>query len=240
MQRLLLTAVLLIVAIASHAQSIGGSPFVAVHGKARTEVVPDIFPLAITLEDTSQDAAGTQRLIENYAQEIIGITQSMKMPDADVDIANLSVSPEYRYNDNTDKQTFLGNRYRREIKLRFHSLADLKRVIEMLPKAKQVRLDTGTFQSSKGDELRRQLLTKAVEDANKTADVMAKAVGRRVGGVHNISNQGFNVRYVESDDTTLDRVQVTGSAAQPGPQIALREGTIQLDQNVYIIYTLVD
>jgi hypothetical protein len=42
-----------------------------VHGKAKAEVVPDIFPLEITLKDTSKDAAKTQALIEGHAARIL-------------------------------------------------------------------------------------------------------------------------------------------------------------------------
>ncbi len=242
MKRIVIAAALLLGASNVQAQSIGGSPFIAVHGKAKAEVVPDVFPLQVTLKDTSLDAAATQAQIEAHAQRVVDLAKTMKMADRDVEIANLSVSPEYRWDDKEDKQVFLGNTYARSIKLRFHALADLQKAIDALPKSKQVQLDTGAFQSSKQDEIRRELLSQAVEDARKTAEIMANAVGRRVGGVHNISNQGFNVRYVTSNEaTTLDSVVVTGSRmAAPAPPVALREGVIQLDQDVYIIYTLVD
>ncbi len=242
MKRVMFVAALLLGTHNVQAQSIGGSPFIAVHGKAKTEVVPDLFPLEITLKDTSLDAAATQAQIENHAQQVITLTKAMKMADRDVEVSNISVSPEYRWDDEEDKQVFLGNTYTRNIKLRFHALADLQKAIDALPKSKQVQLDTGGFQSSKQDDIRRELLTQAVQDARKTAEIMASAVGRRVGGVHNISNQGFNVRYVTSNDaTTLDSVMVTGTRmAPPAPPVALREGVIQLDQDVYIIYTLVD
>lgn len=241
MKRMML-ATLFLCAFAAQAQSIGGPPYIAVHGKAKAEVVPDIFPLQITLKDTSLDAAATQSQIEGHAQQVIAMTKAMKLADRDVEVSNLSVSPEYRWDDKNDKQVFLGNTYARTIKLRFHSLADLQKAIDALPKSRQVQLDTSGFQSSRQDDIRRELLTQAVQDARKTADVMASAVGRRVGGVHNISNQGFNVRYVTSDEaTSLDSVVVTGTRmAAPAPPVALREGVIQLDQNVYIIYTLVD
>ena len=235
-------AVLLLGAFNVQAQSIGGSPFIAVHGKAKTEVVPDVFPLEITLKDTSLDAAATQAQVESHAQQVIALTKAMKMADRDVEVSNLNVSPEYRWDDKEDKQVFLGNTYARTIKLRFHALADLQKAIDTLPKSKQVQLDTGGFESSKQDDIRRELLTQAVQDARKTAEIMASAVGRRVGGVHNISNQGFNVRYVTSSEaTTLDSVVVTGTRmAAPAPPVAMREGVIQLAQDVYIIYTLVD
>lgn len=241
MKSIIAAAVLSLAALGAQAQSISGQPFIAVHGTAKAEVVPDIFPLEITLSETSKDAARTQALIEGLARQIVELTQAMEMADRDVTLSNLDVSPEYRYNDKDDTETFLGNIYQRQIKLRFHTLADLQEMISSLPQVRQVRLNTGSFATSQADELRRQLLTQAVEDARKTADIMAAAVGRRIGTVHNISNQGFNVRYVTSDEysrQSLDRVMVTGSKI--GAPVALREGSIQLDQNVYIIYTLVD
>lgn len=244
MKSIIAAAVLSLAALTAQAQSISGSPFIAVQGKARADVAPDIFPLEITLSETSKDAARTQALIEGLAQQVVELTQAMKMPGRDVTISNLDVSPEYRYSDRNDAETFLGNTYQRQIKLRFHTLADLQKMISSLPQARQVRLNTGSFATSQADELRRQLLSQAVEDARRTADIMATSVGKRIGTVHNISNQGFNVRYATSDEysgQSLDRVMVTGSRLQaPAPPVVLREGSIQLDQSVYIIYTLVD
>lgn len=242
MKRIAGGLLLLLVAVGAQAQSISGSPFIAVHGKAKTQVVPDVFPLQIVLKDTSLDAAKTQVLIEGYASQIVELTKKMGMDDVDVAISNLSVSPEYRYDDKDEEQVFLGNTYLRQIRLKFHALDKLKKMIDALPKAKQVQLDTGAFESSQADVLRRELLTQAVDDARATAEIMAKAVGKRLGPVHNVSNQGFNVRYVESSDSySLDRVAVMGSRVQANaPPVVLTKGTIQLDQNVYIIYTLID
>ena len=231
------------------AQSIGGSPFIAVHGKAKPEVVPAVFPLEIPLKDTSLDAAKTQALIEGHAERILATVKQMKLQDADVTVSNMNVSPSYRYDRTTEKQVFLGNVYQRVIKLRFHALADLSKMIGSLPSTKEVQIDTGEFETSHADEVRRALMTKAVEDAHLTGEVMAKAVGRKLGSVHNVSNRGFNVQYVEggNDDPpvvlasprSLDSVTVTGSALM-SPGAVMRQGHIELAQDVYVIYTLTD
>ena len=49
MRRFTIAAMLLLCAFGLQAQTISGEPFIAVHGKAKAEVVPDIFPLEITL-----------------------------------------------------------------------------------------------------------------------------------------------------------------------------------------------
>ena len=248
MRRFTIAAMLLLCAFGLQAQTISGEPFIAVHGKAKAEVVPDIFPLEITLKDTSEDAARSQALIEGHAARILATIKQMKVPDADVTISNMSVAPEYRYDREGQKQVFVGNVYRRQIKLRFRALPDLARMIGTLPDAKEVQVDTGEFETSRADAVRRSLMAKAVEDARSTGEVMAKAVGKRLGDVHNVSNQGFNVQYVEGgvDDppvvlaapAPMDSVTVTGSRLRS--DVVLREGRIELQQDVYIIYKLVD
>jgi uncharacterized protein len=243
MKGIMFAAVILLGSFNVQAQSISGSPYIAVHGKAKTQAVPDVFPLQIVLKDTSLDAAKTQALIEGYASQVVDLTKKMEMEDRDVTISNLSISPEYRYDDKDEEQVFLGNTYQRQIKLKFHTLEKLKQMIDAIPKAKQVQLDTGTFESSQADILRRELLVQAVDDARATAEIMAKAVGKRIGTIHNVSNQGFNLRYVESSDSySLDSVTVTGGLQRQAgaPPVVLSKGSIQLDQNVYIIYTLID
>ena len=248
MRRFTIAAMLLLCAFGLQAQTISGEPFIAVHGKAKAEVVPDIFPLEITLKDTSEDAARSQALIEGHAARILATIKQMKVPDADVTISNMSVAPEYRYDREDQKQVFVGNVYRRQIKLRFRKLTDLAKMIGTLPAAKEVLIDTGEFESSRADEVRRNLMAQAVQDARLTGETMAKAVGKRIGDVHNVSNQGFNVRYVEggADDlpvvfsapAPMDSVTVAGNRMRA--DVVLREGRIELQQDVYVIYTLVD
>lgn len=240
MKGIIVAMALSLAALGAQAQSIDGAPFIAVRGSASAEVAPDLFPLAVTLSETGKDAARSQAAIEALAARVVEEAQKLGLEDRDIDVSNLSVSPEYRYNERSDTETFLGNTYMRRVNLRFRSLADLKALIAALPQAEQVRLETGRFETSRARELRRELLERAVEDARRTAEAMAGAVGRRLGPVHNVSNQGFNARYSGLDDPgDLDRVVVTGARSQ-APQVVLREGSIRVDQNVYVIYTLVD
>lgn len=245
MKRIIGIGLLALASLGAQAQNIGGPPFIAVHGKARMETVPDVFPLTITLRETSTDAARTQALIEGHAERILQIAREMRLPDADVSATNLSVSPEYRYDRETEKQVFLGNAYQRQVTLRLRKLQQLADVVGKLPDAKEVRVSTGAFESSRADELRRQLVASAVQDARRTGEAMATAVGRRLGPVHNVSNRGFNLRYVEGAEPPVifdspSPMDVPAAAPGSRARIALREGTIELNQDVYVLYTLVD
>ncbi|WP_162373467.1 SIMPL domain-containing protein [Pseudoxanthomonas sangjuensis] len=239
--RIAVAAGLLAIIGSLQAQAPADRPFIAVHGEAKMDVVPDIFPVELTLKETSTDAAATQQKIESLARDILAVTEKMKVKDDDVTISNLEISPEYKWDDDADKQVFQGNTYEREIKVRFHSLAKLNEFISALPKSNALRIQTAKFETSRADELRRELLDSAIANARKTAEVMATGVGRKLGAVQNISNQGLNLQYSQS----LESVVVTGARATdlyapapPPPPAVLREGKITLDQDVYIVYEL--
>ncbi len=233
----ILACALVLMTGSAGAQAISGSPFIAVHGQARQEVVPDLFPLEVTLSETSADAAGTQARIEALAGRVLAIADRMKVGNSDLTVANLTISPDYDYDDETNKQVFLGNTYTREIEVRFHALDQLRDFVSALPEDKALRIETRKFETTRAAEIRRGLLQKAIADAQVTAEALAAGVGRRLGPVHTISNQRLNIGY--SDATQLGAVSVSGAVALMAPGVvAMREGRITLDQDVYIIYAL--
>lgn len=222
----------------AYAQAISGPPYIAVHGEARMEVVPDTFPLSLKIEETSKDTAKTQKAIEAIAKQIVDLTVLQGLADKDVTVGNLSISPDMDYDEDLKQQVFLGNSYEREIKIRFHSLDALRQFLGKLPPAKQLQIDTDAFAYSKADVAKKSLLAEAIRDARSMADEMAKGIGKRISGVHTISNQSFNIRY--ADSYGVEGVTVMGSGALDVASIVLKEGTITLDQDVYIIFTISD
>jgi uncharacterized protein YggE len=220
------------------AQGIEGSPYIAVHGRAQMEVVPDIFPLEITLAETSTNTAVTQERIETIARRIVDLAQAQNIPDEDVIVGNLSINPSTKYDEKAEREIFIGNEYERSIEIRFRKLDEFRQFLSQIPDAKQLRLNTGNFGYSKSDAAGKMLTADAIADARATADELAKGINKRIVGAHTISNQPFNVRY--SDSTTLDSVTVRGSRSVAPGAIALKVGKIKLDQDVYVIYQLAD
>ncbi|OGT60355.1 MAG: hypothetical protein A3E01_16155 [Gammaproteobacteria bacterium RIFCSPHIGHO2_12_FULL_63_22] len=226
------------------AQSFSGKPFLAVQGRAEARVKPDVFPIEITLAETSMDSAAAGERIEKLAQGILASAEELKVGEADLDVGNLSISPETKWNSDDDKEIFLGNTYEREIKLKFHSLVDLRAFIAKLPDSKFVQADTQTFEFSGADELKRKLRRDAIEDAKKGAQEMAAAVGKRLIDLHNVSDRQQTAVYSSSgyaSGTTLDAVMVQGSViGRRASNIVLREGEIRISAEAYLVYVIGD
>jgi uncharacterized protein YggE len=257
----LLTTAALAMTHPAWAQSVGGTPYVAVHGHAEVDVVPDRFPVSISIHGEGMDVAGSQAKVEDLTRQVLASARELRIADADIDVGKLDIDPQYRYDQATQKQVFLGNRYSRGIALTFHSLADLRALIGKMPAGKNLDLSTLAWESSSANEIRRKLLVDAIEDAKKTADTLAAGIDRKVLSAQTISTSpmslsvgsyinAIDVASVESTSIlTAEQVRklpvarnVTSVALlAPGTvrsDLVLEQGTARLESDVYIIYLL--
>lgn len=240
-------------------------PFIAVQGRAEMRVVPDVFPIGVTIQDKSLEPAKAQARVEEAARAVLAQVRKQGLSDADIELGNLQVRPESRYDQNTEKETFLGTQYTRTIGLRFHTLADLKAFLAATPENKLLRLETDAFLLEDTDAARRLLFLKAVENARRTADDVAKALGKRVIRVQTVSDQplalargsyisAINASSVESTtiltSEQIARIPVPRDAtsvrligdpnAPRTTEVALDEGVIKLVGVAYAIFVLGD
>jgi uncharacterized protein len=245
--RLALLFLSLLLPAVADAQSIAGKPFLSVQGHAEALVVPDVFPVEVTLKEISMTPAKSQALIEGLAQGVLASAGRLKVVDADIEVGNLSVSPEMKWDDDKEIEIFLGNSYERELKIRFRSLEDLKTFIADLPDSRNIRIDTQTFEVSNAAEIKRKLRRAAIDDAKKAAEEMADAVGKRLVDLQNVSDRAQTTAYSSSgyDSGQLDYVRVQGTALlAPGTVrsrgIVLREGVIKITADAFLIYVMGD
>lgn len=264
MQRLFgFAACILLLPTISAAQSIGGTPFLAVHGSARIEVVPDVFPVSVDVQEVGMDLPKSQALVEDLTQAVLAKARALALADKDIYIGDLSVSPQQDYDATTRKSVFRGNNYRRSLLFKFRSLADLKQFLAGMPTGKQVSVRLLAFECSTANEIRRRLLIDAIADARRTADILATGIGRRVTIAQTISTSpmalsagsyinAIDVASVEST-TVLTSEQIAKIPAPrsitsvallaPGTvksDIVLEKGSVELDSDVYIVYLLGD
>jgi uncharacterized protein YggE len=239
--------VALLLAVAScsaAAQGVSGKPFLAVQGHAESRVKPDLFPVSVTLSDMGMDGGKSQAMVEGLAKQVLAAAQKQQVADADLEVGNLSVSPETKWNEDKDTEVFLGNTYERELKVRFHSLDALRAFIADLPAGRQVQIETDTFEYSKAAELKRQLRRDAIDDARRGAEDMASAVGKRLVDLQSVSDKAQAVSYSASgyayEPGALGKVQVTGARVGRTSDIVLREGEILVSADAYLIYVMGD
>jgi uncharacterized protein YggE len=242
------------------------APFLAIQGRAEMRVVPDLFPLVITIEDKSLEPNKAQEAVEAEARVVLERARRLKLPDADIELGNVRIRPDSRYDNDTGKETFLGTSYTRQIGLNFHRLADLKAFLAQTPESKLVRLQTEEFRLADTAKARRVLFLEAIENARQGAELAAKALGKRVIGVQTASDQplalargsyGINMIDVASVESStiltaeqiaripvprdITSVALIGDPHAPRTtEVALDEGVIKLSGAAYVIYLIGD
>jgi uncharacterized protein YggE len=245
------------------AQSVGGSPYVAVHGHAEVQVVPDTFPLSIDLQDEGMDVAKAQSRVEELTRLVLDKARQLGVADLDIEVGSLAIDPQQRYDEIAKKQVFTGNRYSRSLLLKFRSLANLRAQVAAMPTGKNVQVSTMDYEFSGENEATRKLLVDAIADARKSADVLATGIDRRVLGAQTISTSPMALSvgsYINSIDVTSTESTTILTAEQirrlpvgrnvsavallaPGTlrsDIILEAGAVTLQSDVYILYLLGD
>jgi len=212
-----------------------GKPYIAVHGTASEQVVPDVFPLRITLSEVTKDTASTQATIEGLSKELVRIASEKNVPNTDIKVGALRISPEFDYDSKTETNVFKGNLYEKQVSIRFKSIVALKEYMSKIPASRLMRLQTGSFEYSKASEVRKRLIDAAAKDARESADAMAAAVGKKIIGVYTVSNAGANINYANSinvaSNNTFARSEAIGS-------VDLSEGTLDINADIYIVYLI--
>ena len=232
----------------AQAQTFTTKPFLSVQGHAEAKVKPDIFPVEVRMEETGTDPAKSQGLVEDLAARVLSAAQAQGATDRDIDVGNLSISPQTKWDEKTEREIFLGNTYEREIEVRFKDLDSVRKFIAALPDMKQLRIDTSTFQYSGRRELERRLRREAIADATAAAKDMSDAVGKRLVELFNVSDRAqstiySNLGYSGSGapvprDATSVALLAPGTVRNAG--IVLKEGEITVSADAYLVYIIGD
>jgi len=257
----LLCLLLLALAAPAFAQT---APFIAVKGEATIDVVPDLFPLDIDIHAEGMDLAKSQARVEELTRAVVAEARKLGLEDKDIYVGSIQISPQSRYEEKTEKEIFTGNKYARQVGLTFRDLDKLRQQVAAMPPGENVEVNTGIFQLSNAQEVRRKLLFDAIANARASADVLAAGVGRKLGNVQTISTSPLSLRggsYINPIDVAsvesttiltaeqIERIPVPrnvtsvallGKGSVNRTNIQLEKGSVNLRAEVYLVYSLAD
>ncbi len=75
--RIAIFLVLLATSASAVAQSLSGAPFIAVHGRANVDVVPDTFPVSVSLSETSIETSKAQDTVERLTVAVLAQVRAL-------------------------------------------------------------------------------------------------------------------------------------------------------------------
>lgn len=172
----------LLLAPALQADESAGNPTVSVQGEARQQVAPDMATLRLDVVVDSIDVSVARSDVDATVGRALQVLADAGVDDDDIDSTGLTVSPQYRWLQESRQQELTGYRVNRSLKLTLRNLDRLGPLLEALTEAGVNRVHAPQLALHDDEAVYRQVLADATRNARGRAEAIAAALDRELGG----------------------------------------------------------
>ncbi|WP_020647783.1 SIMPL domain-containing protein [Solimonas variicoloris] len=174
---------------ASAAASAADAPpprLVAVSGQGEVSVAPDRARLSLAADALHPDLKTAESQVNATVRAYLAEAKALGAKDEQISTAGISLNPEYVWDDKLHQQKLVGYRARRTIEVVVTDLDKLGDYVLRATKAGVNHVSPPQLESSRSDELQRQALAKAAQDAQARAKLLADTLGVKLGSVRSV------------------------------------------------------
>jgi uncharacterized protein YggE len=213
----------------------GGLPShtISVSGTGETQAKPDLAFVSVGVVTESPTAEQAQQ--ENSAKmtAVIDAVKNLKIDAADIQTSALNLQPVYSNSPrpSNGQPQIVGYRATSQIRVRVKDIAKTGSVLDESVKAGANTGGNVRFGIADDDELSKQALKNAVQDARGKADAMAAALGVTITGVHSISEGSLSMPVAMQESFRADL------AAAPAAGTPVEPGELKITAQVRVVYT---
>jgi uncharacterized protein YggE len=194
-------AALLLAATPTAAQE--NARVIAVDGSATISVTPDRATLRMAAQARNESLDTARAEVVRVTRAFLEFAGDKGMDDDDIQTSGLNIRPEYRWNNDENRQVLLGYFVQRDIVVELRDLDSLGEIMEGAVDVGINQVQPPMFRHSESRKLRRQALARAAEDARANAQQIAKTLDMRLG----------NVRRLVATETNLPQPQLMRAMA---------------------------
>lgn len=180
--------------------------------------VPDVAIITAGVMTRSQSATGA--ITENAArmERVRAALKRAGIPDRDIQTANLSLNPEYRYQENQPPQ-LTGYTASNQVNVRFRDIRNTGRILDALVAEGANQINGPNLTIDKPEAALDEARAKAIAAGRARAELYARALGMRVARLLSVSEAGG---YSVPPPMPMMRAEAQGMAADtkidPGEQ----------------------
>ena len=231
----MITALLpLFSAVALAGTPLPDAPHVVVQGEGLVSVAPDSATVSMVARHRSADAGEAKRVVDRAVAALLKVAPDYDVAADDITASDLALreTEDYDDNDRLPPTTHIASR---EVKVRIDDLERLGAWMDAALAAGFTDVSDVSFKSSQEGRLREDARAQAVADAREKAGGLAVAFGGRLGPVYSINS----LNSMQADgygNTTLDRIQVTGTRMDSGRYLQPR---IDFTERVSAVFEIV-
>jgi len=226
-----LVLLLLVAPIARAADTWTGPPVVVTTGTGEIRTAPDRATVTLTSEARAKTAKDAQQQEAQSTTAVRKLLADMKIPNDSVRTTSYDLQQEFDYTQG--KQVPRGYVARHALEVRVDDLAQLGDLISKAVDAGSAAVSGIQFDVKARDELERQALKKAVEDARARADAAAAGAGTSVASVIKVEEQR---QFEPPRPRMFARADMAAAAAPVATPVA--EGEIEIRSTVMLTAAL--
>jgi uncharacterized protein len=188
----LFAGLLLLLPLAASAQMPPPPPapprMITVSGEASDRFSPDQAILSLSLVSRDPSLARAKEENDGQVKKLVGIAQELNIPKEKIATSSVSISPEYRYDNN--RQQFVGYMVTRSFQVTITDLSIHERVLSAIVDAKIDQVNNVEFSLAEPETHAAKVRIKAYENARAKASALAAAAGVKLGQPINITAGG--------------------------------------------------
>ena len=199
-------------------------------GSGKVSAAPDQATMSFGVTKQAADAKSALDQASKAAAQVSDAVKKAGVADQDIQTQGVNVYPQYNNPTNGGKPTITGYQATINVAVKVRDLAKLGDLITAANKAGADSVSGPTFAIAEDSPYRDLATAKAVADAKRSAEAMAKAAGRALGPVVSISSTG-----ISSLPVPLGAASAMDSAQANVP---IQPGQLDVTSNVMVVFEL--
>lgn len=207
---------------------------VTVSGRGEVAVLPDRARVSLAIMERAEQHRAAQTQVDEIVAAVLRVTDKLGISRKHVNTTGLSIMPEYRWDEEDRERQLIGYMVQRSVEIYLEDLDKLGRLMHEVTTVGVNQVSPPALEASNADEHRRAALAKAAEDARRNADILARTLDARLGGVRRITTSDLQ-HYPPPQPMMESRVMAMDAKAA---EQTYNPGEIRFEASVTVAFDL--
>jgi uncharacterized protein YggE len=159
---------------------------IRVSGSGSVDALPDRATVVLGIDARNPSLAAARQRVARVARDFLDLVERLGIPDRSVTSTGANLRPEYRWDNESREQRFIGYQVQRQLVVQLEDLDLLGELIEGAVDSGVNQVSPPQLDSSRRKDYERQALAAAALDARANAEVLAKSLNAGLGELRSI------------------------------------------------------
>lgn len=199
---------------------------IVVSGLGEVQASPTLFHLRGASSREGEDIPAMQQAVDREIRAALELADSLDLPRDSVQATHVDLQPVWQWQ---PEQKLVGHRLTREVHFRVEGLERYGKLLSGLTGIGFTQLHPAGQELSDSEALRDQALSRALSDARRKAQVLARGAERSLGRALRIEEESHSSPRPQS---------MLRTASDSREESAYRAGEMTLEARVRVVYSL--